>query len=264
MTEHRPSSQSLSDPLDPARATALAATLGRDGAFAMGDPLPPFFHQVYFWEPQPPANLGRDGHPKTGGFLPDLGLPRRMWAAGRVQWHRPLLAGIKAEKESHIEAITRKEGRAGPLAFVRVRHDIRQRSALALTEWQELVYLTDGAVRPAPPVARTDEDIAASVDFDSTTLFRYSALTFNGHRIHYDEDYARSVEGYGGLVVHGPLLAQHLMLLADAQIGPLKSVSYRATAPLMHYEQATLCWKAPGSLWVRGPDGRQCMEAQAE
>ncbi|SMY08372.1 FAS1-like dehydratase domain-containing protein [Flavimaricola marinus] len=263
MTEHRPTSQTLSDTLDPARATALMATLGQGGTLGHGDPLPPFFHQIYFWEPHPPTDLGRDGHPKTGGFLPDLGLPRRMWAAGRLQWHRPLLAGIRAQKESRIEAVTRKDGRAGPLAFVRVRHDIRQRSALALTEWQELVYLGDDAARPSPPQARTDEDSRQSVRFDSTALFRYSALTFNGHRIHYDEAYARDVEGYDGLVVHGPLLAQNLMLLAAAKLGGLTEFSYRATAPLMHHQEAELCWKSPGSLWVRGPDGRQCMQAEA-
>jgi 3-methylfumaryl-CoA hydratase len=114
-----------------------------------------------------------------------------------------------------------------------------------------------------PPEARTDEDLCRTVHFDSTLLFRYSALTFNGHRIHYDLDYARDVEGYAGLVTHGPLLAQHLMLLAEERLGPLTHFSFRATAPLMHFEAADLCWCEDGSMWVRGPDGRQCMQAQA-
>ena len=266
MTRDTATGQTLTDPLDPARAQAMQAALGREGAIGVGDPLPPFYHQLYFWDPQPPEALGRDGHPATGGFIPDMGLPRRMWAAGRLHWHRPLLAGTRAERRSQIEAVTRKEGRSGPLAFVRVRHDIRQRAALALTEWQELVYRAEpgpGALRPEAPVAATDEDIAVPVAFDSTLLFRYSALTFNGHRIHYDEAYARQVEGYDGLVVHGPLLAQLAMLLAEVHLGGLTEFSYRATSPLMHHEVAEVCWKAPGRVWVRGPDGRQCLAAEA-
>ena len=111
-------------------------------------------------------------------------------------------------------------------------------------------------------MAPTGEDHAETVHFDSTLLFRYSALTFNGHRIHYDESYARDVEGYNGLVVHGPLLAHLLMRLAQRQLGTLTSFAYRATSPLMHHETATLCWK-DNSAWVRGPDGRQCMIVEA-
>jgi 3-methylfumaryl-CoA hydratase len=178
-------------------------------------------------------------------------------------FHRPLLAGIRAEKTSTIEGVTRKDGRSGPLAFVRVRHDIRQRQTLALTEWQELVYREPNPASMAePPMASTNEDVAKHVTFDTTLLFRYSALTFNGHRIHYDETYAREVEGYDGLVVHGPLLAHLLMGLAQRQLGKLQTFSYRATSPLMHHEAATLCWK-DGRAWVRGPDGRQCMAAEA-
>jgi 3-methylfumaryl-CoA hydratase len=254
-------SQTQIDPFDISRAHALQATLGQSPGLQLGDPMPPFFHQIYFWDPQPPENLGRDGHPATGGFIPNLGLPRRMWAAGRLTFHRPLLAGIRAERTSTIEAVTQKQGRSGPLAFVTIRHDIKQRGALALTEWQELVYREDGAAS-TPPAAPTDEVHSETVSFNSTQLFRYSALTFNGHRIHYDEAYARQVEGYTGLVVHGPLLAHLLMDLAQRQLGHLTHFSYRATAPLMHHETATLCWK-PGQAWVRGPDGRQCMIADA-
>ncbi len=255
--------QTRTDPMDPARAQALAATLGQDVIIAAGDPLPPFAHQIYFWDPHPPAALGRDGHPATGGFLPDLGLPRRMWAAGRMVFHRPLLAGVRAQRVSRIESVMRKDGRSGPLAFVRVRHDLRQRQALAVTEWQDLVYRPDGTDRPAPPVARTDETLREHFAPDTTLLFRYSALTFNGHRIHYDETYARQIEGYDGLVVHGPLLAHLLMDLAQRQLGVLRNFSFRATSPLMHHEQAELCW-CDGAVWVRGPDGRQCMVAEAD
>ncbi|MCL4126068.1 UNVERIFIED_CONTAM: hypothetical protein GTU68_063899 [Idotea baltica] len=227
----------------------------------MGTALPPFFHHIYFWDPQPPENLGRDGHPALGGLIPDMGLPKRMWAAGRLLFHTKLLAGVQAEKVSHVESVTRKDGRSGALAFVRMRHDIRQRGTIVLSEWQDLVYRAEGGDPPQRPVARTDETFAQDVSFDSTLLFRYSALTMNGHRIHYDSAYAKQVEAYEDLVVHGPLLAQLVMLMGEAQLGrPLTEVSYRATAPLTLPNTATLCW-ADGAAWVRGPDGVQCLEA---
>ena len=261
MTTAAPPHRTDSDPMDPARANALAAALGQSDRYATGDPLPPFAHQIYFWDAQPPDRLGRDGHPRLGAFLPDLGLPNRMWAAGELVFHAPLLAGIRAERTSRVEAVTRKQGRSGRLGFVRVRHDIRQRRALVLTEHQDIVYREAGP-RPEPPRARTDETHRERRSFDSTLLFRYSALTFNGHRIHYDEAYARQVEGYDGLVVHGPLLAHLLMDLAARRLGPLRGFAYRATAPLMHHESADLCL-AGDALWVRGPSGRGCMEARA-
>ncbi|MFC3612165.1 MaoC family dehydratase N-terminal domain-containing protein [Lutimaribacter marinistellae] len=259
--------ETCTDVMDPARAAAFQVALGGPASIVAGAPLPPFFHQLYFWSPQPPEGLGRDGHPRVGGgLIPDMGLPRRMWAGGRLRWHNPLIAGQIAERRSTLESATRKEGRTGPLAFVTLRHEIRQGDTLCLTEWQDLVYREDPdpqAPRPVPPRARTDEASRREQGFDSTRLFRYSALTFNGHRIHYDLDYARDVEGYGGLVVHGPLLAQHLMLMAEDEIGPLSEFSFRATAPLMHHERATFC-RNGADLWVRGPDGRQCMQARAE
>lgn len=254
-----------SDVMDVARAQAMQAALGQDATIKTGDALPPFFHQLYFWTPQPPTSLGRDGHPKVGGFIPDMGLPRRMWAGGRLEFLRPLRAGIAATRKTVCDNADHKTGRTGPLAFVTMRHEIWQDDRCCLTELQDLVYRQDpavDAVRPTPPVARMDEDEAIDVSFDATMLFRYSALTFNGHRIHYDLPYAQTVEGYDGLVVHGPLLAQHLMLMATASLGPLSTFSFRATAPLMHFETATFCRKGR-ELWVRGPDGRQCMQATA-
>jgi 3-methylfumaryl-CoA hydratase len=194
-----------------------------------------------------------------------MGLPRRMWAGGRLQFQTPLRTGVEAIKTSHCESATRKDGRTGPLAFVTMRHDIHQNNVLCLTEWQDLVYREDpapDAIKPVPPVARMDEESRVAASFSSTLLFRYSALTFNGHRIHYDLDYAREIEGYDGLVVHGPLLAQKLMLLAEAELGPLTTFQFRATAPLMHFETAAFC-REGRDLWVRGPDGRQCMQARA-
>ena len=156
MHDNQSRSQTQTDPFDLARAQALQATLGDAPDLQTGDPMPPLFHQIYFWDPQPPGNLGRDGHPATGPFIPDLGLPRRMWAAGRLVFHRPLFAGIKAERTSTIEAVTQKQGRSGPLGFVTIRHDIKQRGTLALTEWQELVYRADDAPNVFNATAPTD------------------------------------------------------------------------------------------------------------
>jgi 3-methylfumaryl-CoA hydratase len=253
------------DVMDPARASALLAALGTKDRGTAGDQLPLFFHQLYFWSPQPPANLGRDGHPKVGGgLIPDMGLQRRMWAGGRLQFHAPLVVGSKAVRRSVLESAEAKTGRTGPLGFVTLRHEISQDGQLCLSEWQDLVYRPDPSdtdIKPKPPMARTDETDRRDVTFYSTLLFRYSALTFNGHRIHYDLDYARDVEGYDGLVVHGPLLAQLLMLFAEDLAGPLAQFSFRASSPLMHSETATLCRNGQ-AMWVRGPDGRQCMSAE--
>lgn len=248
--------------MDPARARALRATLGIRGH----DPvLQPFFHQVYFWDARPPEDLGRDGHPRVGGFIPDLGLPRRMWAGGRLKFLAPLRTGAEAEKTTTIESIDRKTGRSGPLAFVTLRHDIAQGGRLCVTEHQDIVYRQDptpGAAPPTAPDAPTQAHSTHQMRYDPTLLFRYSALTFNGHRIHYDRDYCRTVEGYDGLVVHGPLLAQQLMLLAESEIGPLAEFRFRATSALIDTETAWLCRRA-NALWVRGPDGRMCMQAEA-
>lgn len=254
------------DRIDADRATALMRTLGRDDIFDDGDALPPFFHQLYFWDAQSPDALGRDGHPAVGGPIADMGLPRRMWAGGRLEFLAPLRANIEATKTSCVQSTSHKEGRSGALGFVTLRHDISQENQLCVREYQDLVYRSDPTPdlpKTAPPRARTDEAARRTVTFDSILLFRYSALTFNGHRIHYDLDYARDVEGYGGLVVHGPLLAQLLMLMAQEHLGALAEFSYRATSALTHQEQATLCWADDGSMWVRAPDGRLCMQATA-
>ncbi|KHQ53482.1 FAS1-like dehydratase domain-containing protein [Mameliella alba] len=254
------------DVMDPDRARALQAALDLPVTIDAGTPLPVFFHQIYFWDAQPPGVLGRDGHPRVGtGLIPDLGLPRRMWAGGALQFHAALRAGQMAEKVSRVVDVTRKEGRSGPLGFVTLAHEIWQGGQLCVTERQDLVYRQDpdpSAPRPVPPEAPTGEEASREMGFSETLLFRYSALTFNGHRIHYDVEYARAVEGYDGLVVHGPLLAQGLLLFAQDK-APVRGFSFRATAPLMHDERATLC-RNGNDLWVRGPDGRQCMQATVE
>jgi len=260
-------SQTLSDALDPARVAALMATLGQAGS--VPDHLPEFAHHLYFWDPQPPRALGRDGHPQVGGFIPDLGLPRRMWAGGRLSFHAPLTLGQTARRHSTITKVARKSGRSGALGFVTLRHEYSQDGKVARIEEQDLLYRHDptpDSPAPLPIDAPLDEDKVQQVHFDTTLLFRYSALTFNGHRIHYDLDYAQRVEGYPGLVVHGPLLAQKLVVMAVGELGMLSDFKFRATAPLFHFETAELCLRRRDGdlmLWVRAPDGRQCMVAEA-
>lgn len=258
--------QRQTDILDPCRAQALQATLGDTPDLATGDPLPPFFHQLYFWTPLPPSQLGRDGHPARGqGVIPDLGLPRRMWAGGRMTFHAPLKLGESTECITTLKKSQSKQGRSGALGLVTISLQYLQRGTLCLHEQRDLIYREDpdpSAPKPTPPTAPTKAEEERTLRFDSTTLFRYSALTFNGHRIHYDLEYAQQIEGYAGLVVHGPLLAQHLILMAEAALGPLASFQFRATSPLMHFETATAC-RDGTKLWIRGPNGQMCMQAEA-
>lgn len=267
MHEAEGRTQTVTDQMDPARLATLHQTL--DQAGPVPEKLPPFAHHIYFWDARAPGTLGSDGHPRTGDFIPDLGLPRRMWAGGRLMFHAPLKAGQPAEKQSRIARVARKEGRSGPLGFVTICHEIFQDGTLCRTEEQDLVYREAASPDAAAPLtidAPLDETECITTAFDTTLLFRYSALTFNGHRIHYDQDYARDAEGYPGLVVHGPLLAHMLMDLAEDRLGGMQTFKFRATAPLFHYETAELCLRDRDTdlmLWVRAPDGRQCLVAEA-
>lgn len=252
----------VKDALDPARAAAMAATLDRP---APRDVLPPFWHHAHFWEARPPADLGRDGHPRVGlGPIPDMGLPRRMWAGGRLDWHAPLRLNEVAEKATRLLRAEAKTGRTGPLALVTLEHRITQGARLAVVERQDLVYREDPdptAPRPTPRQAGS-APVEEARAFDAVALFRFSALTFNGHRIHYDEAYAREVEGHPGVIVHGPLLAEGLIELATRHLGPLASFEYRATAPAIRDEVLTFCLDG-ARAFVRGADGRLCLEGTA-
>jgi 3-methylfumaryl-CoA hydratase len=257
----------MTDSLDATRANALSAALGRPERFAEGDDLPPFFHHIYFWDARAPDLLGRDGHPKVGdGLIPDLGLPRRMWAGGQLQFFNPLRCGTPAQKHSHCIEATHKTGRTGPLAFVTLQHDIEQDGTVCVTERQTLVDREDPSpgdrsAAPAPVTPPATAQSRQPLRFDTTLLFRYSALTFNGHRIHYDADYARDQEGYDNLVVHGPLLAQLMMLDATARLGPLTQFEFKGVAALTLGTQASLC-SAGRQFWIES-DGRVHMLATA-
>lgn len=186
----------------------------------------------------PPADLGRDGHPRPGLILPRLPLPRRMWAGGEVQTHGALREGDLVQRDSTVEAIRFKTGSTGPLGFVSVRHDYAVAGEVRVSERQDLVYRNDpapGDVAPTYPPATDLGPALATISLrpDPVLLFRYSALTFNGHRIHYDRSYATGVEGYDDLVVHGPLQATLMLNLAAKVLGACPSrFTYRGVSPL--------------------------------
>ncbi len=210
-------SETLEDDLTIAPVRAMSATLDRDDPTPMrGDALPPMWHWLYFLPHHPQREIGPDGHAKRGGFLPPVPLPRRMWAGGRLHFNpsNPLTLGDSVTRHSVIESVTHKSGRTGDLVFVVVNHTISNARGMAVTEAHDIVYRaaalpTDPT--PEPTVARTDADWRREITPDDVLLFRYSALTFNGHRIHYDRRYVTTVEGYPGLIVHGPLIATMLV-----------------------------------------------------
>lgn len=258
------------DRLDPAPANRMMATLDRPGQLTEGQALPPLWHWLYFLSAAPLSELGRDGHPRKGGFLPPIPLPRRMWAGGSLQFAAPLVLGSDVTKRATITSVAPKNGRSGPLCFVTIRHELFCGTELALSEDQILVYRSDPSPdtpAPQPLPAPPDPETSVPVTPSEVMLFRYSALTFNGHRIHYDADYARSVEGYDGLVVHGPLIAT---LLADQAQNllpqPMHRFEYRGVAPMTGMSGFRL--EASGNtadlrLWARRADGALSMQARA-
>lgn len=254
--------------IDPVRAEAMAVSLGTPVPL-VGEALPLFWHWSQFWVMEPVGNLGRDGHPKRGGIIPETGLPRRMWAGGQLEFHAPLIVGEDATRVSKVGKVTEKNGRSGPLAFVSVIHEIYVGDRLCVREAQDLVFREDAAPDASPPqteAAPTDETVRTAHMVSTTDLFRYSALTFNGHRIHYDLEYAKNVEGYPGLITHGPLLGQRLIELAEQELGEVKRFTFRARSPVFHFEQFEACAKHVEDgleLWVRAEDGRLAMTAFA-
>ena len=267
--------QSQDDLLIPGPARRLAATLDRDPqSLVEGAELPPPFHWVYFLTEAPASALGRDGHPVDGGFPPPVPGSRRMWAGGRLTFRRPLTLGLPAQRRSTIAKVTEKAGRAGPLVFVTVRHEIHQAGAVALEEDHDILYRLDdpeqGAATPRPhPPPPAVPEVMRQVVCDPVLLFRYSALTFNGHRIHYDRTYCQTVEGYSGLVVHGPLTATLLVGLA-IETRPhwrMTGFRFRATAPLFDGQPIDLCCVGRGdglALWAQDHAGVVAMTAEAD
>lgn len=227
-------SEEVHDQLSRNLVKRIAATFG-EVTPAHGEALPPLWHWAFFQEPVAESGLGEDGHPARGGFLPPADNRNRMWAGGRIEFIQPLRVGGEASRVSTIKHIEEKHGRTGALLFVTVQHDYLQDGQLAIREEQDIVYR-----EPSPPKASSGEPLVAgdwreAVTPSSTLLFRYSAVTFNGHRIHYDWPYVTATEGYSGLVVHGPLTAT-LNLRAFCRANPqvrLRRFAYRGLRPLI-------------------------------
>ena len=256
----------------PFPSRALAATLDRaDESYEAGTPLPPLWHWLHFLPVFPLSQAGYDGHEALGGFLPPVPLPRRMWAGGALRFPAPMRIGRRLVRTSTVEDIRHKRGRSGDLVFVTVRHRVHDGDIPGIDETHDIVYRApaeQSAAGKPPPAAAADSAWSREIRPDPVLLFRYSALTFNGHRIHYDRDFARG-EGYAGLVVHGPLLATLLLdLLRRERPGArVTAFSFRARAPVVDTAPFTLHGEPEGTdgarLWVRRGDGALAMEATA-
>ncbi len=253
----------------PVRMLRAALDLPTDGSTAE---LPPLWHWLYFLPSARQSQLGPDGHPERGGFLPPVPLPRRMWAGGQLAFFAPLMVGDAVRRTSTIDDVTVKSGRTGELCFVRVRHEVNSPRGLALREFHDIVYRSDpvpGATEPAYEVAPPSV-LARLIVPDDVLLFRYSALTFNAHRIHYDRRYVTQVEGYPGLVVHGPLMAMLLAGLAGRQfVGrTTRSFAFRAQKPVFDLHPFEACGRPDGAdaaeLWIRDHAGHKAMTARME
>ena len=261
------------DRITASRVAAWDATLDHDVAPPRdGDVAPLGFH----WTLAPPmareSDLGPDGHPRRGTFLPPIPLPRRLWAGSRISFNQPLRVGDRVERKSVITAIEEKQGRTSPLVFVTVRHRFQTDDGVAIEEEQDLVYreLAAPTARPDGIVDPSDAAVwRRTIHPTETLLFRFSALTFNGHRIHYDRRYATEVEGYAGLVVHGPLIATLLLDLMQTHMPgvAMERFQFKAMRPTFDTSDFAVCGTPETndhcSLWSTDNQGARAVEAQA-
>lgn len=252
---------------------AAAATLDNTGeSFGDGSALPPLWHWFYFLPRAQQSSLNSDGHPPRGGFMPPIPYPRRMFAGARLRFHRLLTIGQPACREGVIRNITQKTGRSGALAFVTVGYTFSQGGETCIEEEQDIVYREPGPPAPAPTPTELppvpDGGWSRTVAPDPRLLFRFSALTFNAHRIHYDRPYAMNEEGYPGLVVHGPLTAILLMELVRQHAGrDVAGFSFRMQSPLFDLDPFRLVGVPSGdqvALEAQAPDGKTALSATAD
>ena len=252
-------------------ALALSKALDHGDAPDFGAELPPLWHWLNFLPTHKASELGYDGHARLGGFLPPVPLPRRMWAGGRLRFERLLRIGENAERESRIADISFKTGRSGSLAFVLVRHTITGDQGARIVEEHDIVYRAapvEGVATPPPMPAPAQAQWSREIGPDPVLLFRYSALTFNGHRIHYDRDFCRS-EAYLGLVVHGPLIATLLLDLLHQKLpdAHVSEFSFKAVSPLFDIHSFSLHGRSDGThatLWALNHQGELAMSASAK
>lgn len=269
-------SEQVEDEISTAPLLGLSATLDHDmSSLANLTRVPPLGHWLYFLPRQPQREIGSDGHAKRGGFLPPVPLPRRMWAGGQLHWDtsNPLRVGDRVHRTSTIESIQHKSGRSGDLVFVQVKHQIGNERGIAITELHDIVYrplAQPSDPTPQPILADTDASWDRDITPDPVLLFRYSALTFNGHRIHYDRSYVTNVEGYPGLVVHGPLIATLLLDLIQRNMptATVKSFVFKAVRPTFDLNSFRVNGRIEQdgqtvSLWANDHEGFLTMKAQA-
>ena len=272
------------DLIDPARIGLIAATLDRDALLepANGEPLPPCWHWAFFNTVALQSVLGRDGHPPRGAFLPPVSLPRRMWAGSRLRWHGAFKVGARVRKRSTILSVRETTGRTGDMVFVTVAHDYDDGAGPILTEEQDIVYRPDpgpderAALAQTGAQARSNAAVAFEhagsarkrIEAGPVMLFRYSAATFNGHRIHYDRDYCTGVEGYPGLVVHGPLIATLLLDWSVFELHPGRRVAafeFSARRPTFDiapfHLHAQTGGEGPLPMWSSDNLGRDAVKA---
>ena len=270
-------SESMHDQIAAMPVAAMSATLDRDDAAPhIGTALAPLWHWMNFAAIAPQSQLGPDGHPARGGFLPPVPLPRRMFAGGRLHWlaSNPLQVGQTVERKSRIESVEHKKGRSGELLFVLVKHELHNANGLSMTEEHDIVYRpaalpSDPA--PQPTVAEKSAAWKREINADPVMLFRYSALTFNGHRIHYDRSYVTQEEGYPGLVVHGPLIVTLLvdLLRRNAPDAVLADFYFKAVRPTFDLNAFEVFGKVSADgknveLWAQDHDGWLTMQGTAE
>ena len=269
--------ETVTDTVTATPYAALSATLDRAPERpVVGTPLPPLWHWLYFLPLYRQSEVGPDGHAKRGGFLPPVPLPRRMWAGSQFEFNRPPRVGDRITRASTIAEVNEKSGRTGPLVFVKVRHEIRANDepSPAIVEFHDIVYREaakpDDAA-PAPKAAPSQAHWQRRWVPDDVLLFRYSALTFNGHRIHYDRKYVTEVEGYPGLIVHGPLIATLLLDLLRSELpqAVVRRYEFRAVRPLFDINPFEVCGEpsADGKsvrLWARDHEGWLAMDATAQ
>ena len=265
--------ETLTDRIDLGKAHALSATLDLPSSPAEGDALPPLWHWMYFWSVSPASLVGPDGHPQRGGFLPPVTLPRRMWAGSRVIFRGPFPVGAVSERTSLIRSVNVKQGKSGPLVFVTVAHEIAVSGEPVILEEHDIVYRDPPQPGDAPALSKaapTDAQWSQPIVPDPVLLFRYSALTFNGHRIHYDRRYMTEVEDYPGLIVHGPLIATLLTGLVARELPgrAFASFTFRAVSPLFDIEPFSVHGRleADGrsvTRWAANARGELAMQAVA-
>jgi 3-methylfumaryl-CoA hydratase len=265
-------SEARRDVASPAPLASLSALLDRDDPPPQtGDVAPPLAHWLYFLPTYRNSEAGEDGHSGPGtGLIPEMPLPRRMWAGSRLEFLKPLRVGTEIERLSTIRDVRVKSGRSGSLVFVTVRHEVRDGTGTLLTDEHDIVFREAGTLAN-PPTPAPEGPWKREIRPDPLLLFRYSAVTFNGHRIHYDHPYVTKVEGYPGLVVHGPLIATLLVdLLRREKPGAvLKRYTFRALRPLYDTHAFHTCGAPDESaraarLWTRDHEGAMTMDATAE